>query len=532
MGIEKTLLITIICLITLSSQFEDKEFLEKRYNFYKMIEIYSNNTITVGKSENKGLYCVSKDYFEYGQLSLLIPKDISLCPYYIFPFKYEFIDALDKIDMIRSSIGKEQKYSVYLLIYQLLYFMNAPKQQVIDYIKEHKLEQYYKLTEIDERLRDSFPKEILNTAILEKEHYDLLKSLGYAVEKASEMEIVFKSVLSHIYSLDHSEIILPWISDFDKFKWAYAAVMSRGMTVRYNEYMILENLKINEKNLDKWGKKNLEVNKRISQVTGVPCIIPFIDLCNHYQPQYTDKRDKKPIILDTQIDYFLNRAPSTIRPGEEISFTYTEDPSNIINFLHYGFVIPFNIFNFIKVRVDDTYPMTTNQFNLCKEIRCFETPIASISKVPNSRSVTLFNTIPEKSLLNYARVKYLQPGFDHKNIIKTVLNNQIISIENEIQAWMFYYKVLKFASREDKAPIISSIRNAQTFRNKVKKLESEWKEELHNRNKWRRLKSFENIYALDISYKINLYRHIKLSANNLIINLEQDLSKIRDKYLN
>jgi len=39
--------------------------------------------------------------------------------------------------------------------------------------------------------------------------------------------------------------------------------------------------------------------------------------------------------------------------GEEISYTYTNDPNNIVMFMHYGFIIPNNIFNLFELKLRD-----------------------------------------------------------------------------------------------------------------------------------------------------------------------------------
>ncbi len=47
-----------------------------------------------------------------------------------------------------------------------------------------------------------------------------------------------------------------------------------------------------------------------------------------------------------------------------------------------------------------------------------------------------------------------------------------------------------------------------------------------------KIKLFEDIYTMDLSYKIIIQRHLKGSLNNLIANTHKDLKDIKSKYLN
>jgi hypothetical protein len=161
-------------------------------NFYKLISKYSDNKIKVGVTPNKDLACISNDYLDYSENILNVPKELSLCPYYLFPFKYEIIEFLKAVDDLKDTIGKDQKFSLYILTYYLLYFMYAPKKSIDNYILQNKLEKYYNCDIIDDNLKDAFPNLVLNSATLEARHYEKMKKMGYNLDVRSELATIFK----------------------------------------------------------------------------------------------------------------------------------------------------------------------------------------------------------------------------------------------------------------------------------------------------------------------------------------------------
>jgi hypothetical protein len=520
----------VLILFTCVAAFEDKESLSKRLNFYKDTKKYSNSTITVGYSPEKGLFCVANDYIEYGKITIRIPRNMSMCAYFIFPFKFELISFLQEIKELEETVGHQQKFSVYLLSYYLLYFSSDHKEDVKRYIRDNKLEQYYNTEEPDESLLDSFPKMLLNSAFIEREHYEILNQYGFMINKLKELEEVYNHVLNRVMNSEHMEAMLPWVSDFQKFKWAYSIVMSRGMTLRYNEYTILDNTKEKMKNYTKWDEVNNNINKYFSKNSGVPCLIPIIDLCNHYQPKFADGRDKRPIVLDTEYNHFINSAVKVYQRGEEVSYTYILEPSNIAMFLHYGFIIPNNIFDSVIINVKLDSNFSTDQLSLCKELGC-DLSTRHPSNIPNVRETSLRYRQINQFLINYGRVKTLKGTFDHKKYVKILANDQPISYENEVSAWMYYGSICKdiFGGRYDLYE--KTIYKAQKYRNKCKEIEENWLDEDKQRNEWMSNKTFENIYQISMYFQNIILKSIYGSYNKIIYHTQKELDSIRNKYL-
>lgn len=528
-----TLLLSMILITLIPSAvcFEKEDSLKRRLNFYSKIQQYSNNTMRVGQDPEKGLYCVANDYIETGSLNLRVPKKLSICPYYIFPFKHEIIDALSKIPGLNQTLGHEQRFPVYVLSYYIMYLKAAPRNQVKEYIKKHNFTNYIELTDVDESLTDSFPDDMLTLGNFDPEHYSLLKQLNHPIEKDQELEMVFRIVMQELSSLPIFEVLYSWVSDYELFKWAYAIVMSRGMTLRLNEYYNLEQLKISDPNIPNNIRKNIEKNAFICKTVGCPCVIAFIDLCNHYQPQNVYSTDKLPIVLDTRPGFFINNAVADWSPGDEIVYTYSNEPSNILLMSHYGFNIKNNLFNEQRINIEDEYTMNLEQFNLCREIGCFDPKIKSVSNIPKTRTDSInLQTLNEK-LLNYARVKYLKGKVDEKTVLKKLAVDKKISHLNELSAYLFYFKVIKNNLNQETKNIENSIKEGHVLKNRLSEIEKKWDEFENAESIWRKLKISANIFEMDLSYKKIIYRHAHVILNRILNETYNDVLKLRAKYI-
>jgi hypothetical protein len=523
-------LLYLLISFSFSYCFEEIESLHKRINFSKQVSKISNNTIKLYASQSDGLSCLTNDFLQEYQKLMKIPKKYTLCSSYLFPFKFEILKFLMNIPDIKERIGKDQNVTIYLLTYYLLYYMYAPKAQIKNYIIQKKLAQYYNYEDIDDSLKEYFPEMIPGSGLLDLEHYNLLSNLGYNLRYDLELEEVFKKVNEKVLQLPYKDLIYPWTSNYEQFKWAYSMVMSRSFTIKFKDYLRLEGLEDNTNlNLDISTKKNYEINKIISPPNvGATCLIAFVDLINHYQPKYLDYRDKKMIFLVFEKDNFVYFAPKNLNPGQEILHTYSDKPSNILLFLNYGFVIPNNIFNIHTIKVEDSTKLNLSQLGLCKELKCFEFDENDPWKIPETRFYNAKLSQIELSLLNYGRVLFLNKNFDKKTVLKTLSIDKIISFENEVMAWIYYF--ISFKKNTNNGLLENSLKQCQKYRNVVKNIEDNWLNEKTKRDEWRRNKIYENIYLLDISYKKIVTRQMLGSINQVILNTHKELENLKEKY--
>jgi hypothetical protein len=524
-------LFSLFMLLNLTNCYEDKESLLKRFNISNQISKFSNNTIKLSVSQSEGISCLANDFIEFRKKLITVPKNYTLCSFYLFPFKYEILSYMLELPGLKETTKSNQKVSIFLLSYYLLYYLHAPKEEIKNYIKQKKLSQYYNCDDIDDILREYFPKEIPGSGLLSNEHNDLLRSLGYPVPYEDQLEKVFTYINKKIISSEHKDIILPWTNNFRHFKWAYTMIVSRSFTQKTESYLKLEGLDGNKK-LDSSTKKNYDVNKFISPPNiGAPCLIPFVDLINHYQPQYTDLREKRALYVEAEKGNFVYFASHGYTPGQEISHTYHNDPTNIILFVHYGFVLPNNVFNTYKITVRDYTILSNSQFQLCRELKCVDAKLKDPRHISSARYYDARVSSIDEGLINYGRVVHLENDFDKSSALKTFANKGEFSLENEIQAWTYYFKCFYNFDRKMSNLVERSIKECQKSRNKVRNIEDYWVNEDTKTTEYNRIKTNENIYLLDVSYKKIVIRQMLGSLNQVILNTNRDLENMKIKYI-
>jgi len=338
--------------------------------------------------------------------------------------------------------------------------------------------------------------------------------------------------MKHMISLSpYSEVLYSWTTDFDQFKRAYGIVMSRGMTLKLPEYFNMIRLKERIGKFNEHEKKNLELNKIIAENVGVPCIVAYIDLCNHYHPKHRDMRDKRPIILDTLPDYFINSSPRNYDIGDETSYTYTNSPNNIVLFLHYGFIIDKNIFNINKFRIEDDSFLTLHQFNLCRELNCVDSTTRDPQRVAKVRPASITYNKVNEDAINYGRIKYLKGDVDGKKVLRILNSGRILNYHNEVAAWLYYFRNINREYSFQKQILKKSIQKTQKYRKILVDLESNWKDNDEQRLLWTHNKHYELIHRLDISYKIILPNQLELALNRVIQHTNDDIMRIKAKLL-
>ena len=520
----------ILLLVSFTYCHETKEEISKRYKFYSSIKERSSHKIAAGIDKEKGIYCKAIDHISANSLVLTTPMKESICPYYMFPFKFEIVKALYEVKGLDQSIGKEQKFSVYILVFNIMYNLYANKPFIKKYIEDNNIEAYKDINFDDfSEVKDTFPKVVLGRSTLDQDHIQYLINKELINESVTELELVHNIVSRNIALGDYTTAIYHWIHNINHFKHAYGIAMSRSMTLRLNEYYNLVNLKENQSKYSKAQLENLKLNQKVCQTVGCPCIILFIDLCNHYQPKFKDGKDKRTIILDTIPGSFVNYASKEYDIDDEVSFTYTNEPNSLSLFLHYGFVIKNNIFNTFKSKVVDHYTLTTNQFNICKELNCVDISSKGPYGVQAEKIYHFNQNVFNEQLLTYAKIRSLSPkeSEDTSKIIRYVRSNKSISFYNDIASWMFYLKKVFTEYKHHKASLTDSINEAQFYRNTLKNIENDWKETEEVRTNWRRFKQYEQIAELDISFKIIIPNQVIAAEKKLIKLLHDDIMNIK-----
>ena len=526
------IVISIFCLFSFIYSFETQEALQKRFDFYKQARKFSDNSIKVSYTKQNGLTCEALDYKKPGDLNFKIPRELTLCAYYLFPFKFELASYLKEIPFLAEAFGQRTLYSVYLLTYNIMFLSSEYKEEVNQYIKEKQLEQYYEIEQTDMSLFDSFPKIALNKYFLEDEHYDLLQKYSvYNKNELDELRQVYDHVLRRVKQSEHKEAMLPWVIDFDRFRWAYSMPKTRAMQITFKNWRKVDNTDARMKNFTKWEKMNHEFNVQMAAKPGADCIVPFVDLCNHYQPKMPDLRDRRTINMETQFNYFINQANTVSRRGDEIQYTYIMQPNSVNLFLNYGFTLPNNVFDSYNARLMLGAEFSMDQLALCKELGCIENSVKKPSDITAPRFISFNFGQVNRILLNYGRVKNLKEKFNYQTYVKILSNSDIISNENEISAWMLYRNKCQELLSPKYHFYETNISEIQKYRNESKNMKSKWEETDEFFKKLLNVQIYEQINLISIYYQNILVKGIYGSFNKIIYHTNQELLGIREKYL-
>jgi len=274
--------------------------------------------------------------------------------------------------------------------------------------------------------------------------------------------------------------------------------------------------------------RNYELNKHYLSDLSIPAFTPILDILNHYQHK-TDFIDLKHLKFDCVSNYLLYKAPSNYNENEEVSFSYIKNPSSFYLLQNYGFFIPKNMFNFKLISVESKRDKV-NFSNLLKQIKnCKKRVFESQTNLQNSLHFNLKITNLDECLIIYARIINLNNNFPDKEILNDLEHNKRISIENEITSWMFYYKSLTKETSK-KMSLKKSISKTQKYRSLCNKLEKK-SLEMESNKLWIKNKKFEYIYTLHYTTEQVSVRHQRGSLNNLIVNLNTDLLRLRSNYI-
>ncbi len=529
------LIISTLLVIHPTLSYETKASHDRRFNFFNKVSELSNNTLYVSNNTVGGLGLRTSIFTSPKQLAFKVPRNMTMSPYNNFPFKFEFIDFLLEIPDLQNTLGREQQVSVFVLTYYLMYYLYAPKDKIRQYIIDNKIEEYYNLPEVSEEMKDAYPEIVTNAVSMEDEHYKELNHLGYNLDRRNFLNGVFSHINYKFYKNKHSIMVVPWISKIESFLHCYGLVMSRSMTLRLSEYYVISDYKERRKTMGKWEIHNEEKNKMIGQNTGVPAMISFIDLTNHYQPKYLNNKDRRFIYIDAEKGYIVHKFSQYSKPGDELLYSYSSDPSNANLYNNYGIVIKDNFFNIMSIKVVDKTAdtFTASQIGLCKEMNCLYDPnTVEAEKMHKEFRVNTRSMEICKFLINYARVKYLKGDFIKKLIMKKLITGNPISFDNEMNAWLFYMRMYMINMVSDNLPINRSIENLQLFRKKVKQLEENWDDKnVDMMDEWKNAAFHLKNFEFDISFKKILLTHLNVSLDKIITTVKTDLDDIKRKYM-
>jgi len=499
----KLFILFMLCLYNvIKAQFNEtlQEFNTKREEFYSQIINISNGKLKMENLPGKGLSAISLKDIEKKEILLEVPREFTICNMNLFPFKYEIYEALNQLP-------DRQLFGHLLLIYQLLYDFYAPKEEIREYIKLKKLEKYYDYHDKSENIKYSFSAYTPNFPYYENSHWELFGKL-FDMPKDNKILRIFSTMLYYISNSEHRDYILPWINNFENFRWIWSNILSRAYKDTPESIFELEYFNVTK--FEYSHQLNLDFSKKMVNEGGIPItrIICFSDLMNHYQNKYLDLRDKMSAVLYAKNGKLIVRSNNKFYEGKEVENNYQDNPDSLKLSSIYGFLAKDNIFDNFEANISLDEKLTSAQKDLCIKIKCFENEKEFRSKIINRK---IYTSTVDKLLLNYARVRLLKVNISNASKYLDLLsNNKIIDYENEIGTWMYYYTIMK-QQKENKNVIISPenlIYSMQYYRDIARKIEKKVIDTFDQLKHWGYFKNFEYIY--NSQYNVQKVYQIKL----------------------
>jgi hypothetical protein len=521
----------------------------KRIKFASKLKKISNNKMTFSYNKISGIYCLANDFIKKGSYLYDIPKSLTINPYYLFPYKFEIMDILLKLNTIQNSLEKDQKLATYLLVFQYLIYRYPAKISLKKSIEINKFFDYYNYFEPDNSIFDSYPNFVSSLYNSDEENIYILKQMKISHYQINELKEIYDYCFFEISKEQKLMELIFIIKDFKTFKEAYALIMSRSMTIALKDYLILEGLDKSNKNTTSASvsysnsdsdsipisiKKNNQRNLVIGR-NGSPALISFIELCNHGQPKFFNEKNKNKEInnnnnrnfihISIKKGSYVHKSSNFYRPGEEIVFNYLHNPTSFYLSLNYGFILKKNIFDIYLIKIKDFALINKNQENLCKILDC-------------SSSVNLSNNGLNENLLNYGRIKFFRKNILDEEILNKLNKDKIFffSNENEIASYIHYFNILKFELMIEHKNIMECFSGGTGVKLALKIIEENHnlkKEKLKLKilNKWKKLKLKETIYDLAFLSKNILIINTEKILNNIIKINSQEIINIKENYL-
>jgi len=347
------LLFVISCIPGISVfRLEPLDIVKNREIFYNnYFEKFTNN-LKLNYTLDKGYQCIVKKNIYYEEDVFIIPKNLSYSCFDEFPLKSKLYETIINNEIVSRYLNMTSNL---LLTTRLLFDIKANITDVFILMKRYdKKEESYNFENFKEYLksRGDFYNSFLNTIPLANilgqtswsdDDIKDYKFTGFLPVIKNQIIRIFHS-LSEDFKKDKifKEFTNSWFksSNLNYFLSIYGYVISRSFKINLNEFKL-------EKS------DSNEINKKINKI-GASIIIPFIELCNHYQPQV--QKDSKgqlkslKILFDT--DKINIKSLSQYDLQDEFSFSYSNLLTNDFFLLNYGFIIKNNMFQEFVFRFD------------------------------------------------------------------------------------------------------------------------------------------------------------------------------------
>jgi len=523
-----SILLSLITPVNSHSLDSPKEF-DIRNRFFSKIQKISNNKLKSDYDQDKGFFCRANDFIKEKEQIMEIPKSMTISPLYLFPFKFEIIQILQEIDIIKNSSNIAHKILYYLFTIEMIILKYSPIKTLKKYIRRHELTDYYDFFEHDPQLFEAFPRSVNSLRYFFPDSTFILSKMNLGFEELKELAIVYDKFNSFGKQYDFIDAIFVPISNFERFKETYALIMSRGVTITLENFYILEGYNENNPNLSDVIKKNNYANRLIAS-NGAPTMVPYFDLCNHKQPESFKEKNSNFLKLDFKKGKFIGLSGNNWRPGDEYTVNYSTNPSTYVLALNYGFILKKNIFDKTDIKVKDLLPLNMDQINLCKEVGCFPAEANTPSHEFDIRNELINYNQLNENLLNYGRIRTLRENFNSKKISQKLKKNRFISNLNELASNIFYFNVINENLNNEKDNLLEIFNRGSNVKEMIKNSKFNLNIFVQRKN-YDELKSREIVYDTAFAIKNILIVHSNKILDTIIQRSNSNVQNIKEKYL-
>ena len=454
---------TSLTLVTAQIYEDEYESGMRRLNFGKnYTERITGGKVIFDYEESKGVYCKANKDLYSNEFTFEIPREFVICSFDIFPYMFELKEPL--VNYLKIANVRAGNYTsiafMYLFTFNLMYINFQNKTFIENHLKDIKKDYYIPIISQESiNYMNSLPKTYYSSLMLNEEEIELQNNLGLNLiqnDQSKELhEIVIKYVKENLKK--EAQYILPWIQDLDLFKYYSSIVVSRGFKIHLYLYEKL----INKSILDlPMGKARKDFYSELSPALYGSCLIPFIDLCNHKNPQDINLKDKVDILIISKNNKIAISFNKIFQKGEDYEFSYIPYASNLKLQLAYGFIVENNVLSLVESRLPvEKINFPKYKHDLCLKQKYIEYPFEHFyqSDMEYINVLALFNKFHiNDQVLNLIRIMlYPNKRFNEKTIKRILSKNRMLNYLNEMVSLGYYRETLRADLKSTKLNLVN-----------------------------------------------------------------------------
>lgn len=435
--------------------------------------------VSFTQNDEQGTFCQSESESFSHEYLFKISSKYLLCGFDLYPFKFEMIKLLNKI--YDNKYGKtgdirnayKTKQLTHMFTIYLIYLEYKKKDKVLEEaIKQNK--PYYNIHPTNEQLEylESLPKVIYTKEMYDATEYKLFEYSGNMLEVINDIKETHESL---VYELEHYKalgpIMLPFLKDYNNYRYWYSIIASRAYRVVLVEYEKMHNFNF-EKDTPN-GQEHKELLKYLTQDFAYTCLIPFFDLCNH-KGQESNDENQIDFTLSFDRGFVSSALGKKFVKNEEYAYSYMPHASNEKLLFSYGFYLNNNINSKTTFKIPMWKPFLNREKNdIIVKYKLLDYPIDNFFNTGHSHILiqhSLNKFALNERLLTLMKL-YTEPieSYNPKKFETRIKNKQWQSYQSEISSLIALKSIIDKNSKESKLTYKIILQSLVLTRNYFKK---------------------------------------------------------------